>query len=252
MSDHNHPGHSGHSDDGDGNDPAHGISHGAGHEMDVPPTKELFNIVWGLGALTLLSLVTCVQVFNNQQRDLIAERGNEASQVLTEYRQGMEAATRTAGESSFKDSNGVEVKQRYVPLTVARELVLAKPERMQAAPAPKGWMHPDDIAAGAQAGAVPGAVQAPPGEGATPGAGPAVIAPGDAGSAQPGPIVPGRPGTDAPGEVHSEPGVPVADPKITDVIAPATGAPATGAGKTTADEGQSAQPTPAPAAPPAH
>lgn len=277
MSDHNHPGHnghSGHSDDGDGNDPAHGISHGAGHEMDVPPTKELFNIVWGLGALTLLSLVTCVQLFNNQQRDLMTERGSESSQVLTQYRQSMESATRTAGESSFKDSNGAEVKQRYVPLTVARELVLSKPERMQAAPAPKGWMHPDDIAAGAQASAVPGgAVQAPPDSGAAPGAGPAVIAPGDAGSAQPGPIVPGRPGTDAPGDVHSEPGVPVADPKINGTgatgtatvpgtvdgkatggaVAPATGAvpPPTAGGKSSADEGKSARPTPAPAPAPA-
>ncbi len=274
MSDHNH--HQGHSDDGDGHDGAHGVSHlGPGHEMDVPPTKELFNIVWGLGALTLLSLVTCVQLFNNQQRDLMTERGAESSQVLSQYRQGMEAATRAAGESSFKDSNGVEIKQRFVPLTVARELVLSKPERMQAAPAPKGWMHPDDIAAGVQAGSVPGAaVQAPPDGGAAPGAGPAVIAPGDAGSAQPGPIVPGRPGTDAPGAVHSEPGVPVADPKINGTgagtapgtatvpgtvdgkptggaVAPATGAgttPAAG-GKTAADEGKLAQPTPV--APPA-
>ena len=27
---------------------------GPGHEVDSPPTKELFNIVWGLGGLTLL------------------------------------------------------------------------------------------------------------------------------------------------------------------------------------------------------
>lgn len=277
MSDHNHPGNS------DGHDPAHDPahgqrSHGPGHEMDVPPTKELFNIVWGLGALTLLSLVTCVQLFNNQQRDLMTERGNESPQVLAKYRQSMEAATRTAGESSFKDSNGAEIKQRYVPLTVARELVLSKPERMQAAPAPKGWMHPDDIAAGVQAGAVPGAaVQAPPDAGPAPGAGPAMIAPGDAGSAQPGPIVPGRPGTDAPGTVHSEPGVPVADPKITGTagtvpggtatvpgtvdgkstggaVAPATGAGMTSGagGKSVADEGKSTKPTPAPAAPGAY
>jgi hypothetical protein len=208
--------------------------------MDVPPTKELFNIVWGLGALTLLSLVTCVQLFNNQQRDLMAERGNESSQILMQYRTEMEAATRTAGESTFKDSGGAEIKQRYVPLKAARELVLSKPESMHAAAPPKGWMHPDDIAAGAQAGgpSASGAVQAPPDAGSAPGAGPAAVAPGDAGPggqptqgsgnpgtpeeptgtlhpSQGGPVVPSRPGTDAPDAVHSEPGTPVADPKAT-------------------------------------
>lgn len=136
---------------------------------------------------------------------------------------------------SFKDSGGAEIKQRYVPLTVARELVLSKPERMQAAEPPKGWMHPDDIAAGAQAGAAPGAgataVQAPPDGGSAPGTGaegaqtgqpvPAgnAPAPGDATGTlnpnQPGPIAPSRPGTDAPQAEHSEPGTPVADPKAT-------------------------------------
>ena len=147
MSDHNHSGH------GDK------VTHGAGHEMDVPPTKELFNIIWGLGALTLLSLATCVQLFNNQQHDIAAERSKQGSSVFIQYRQGMDAVTKSAGELSFKDSTGAEVKQRYVPLAVARERVLSKPERMLASPAPAGWMHPDDIAAGGQAG---GAVPAAP------------------------------------------------------------------------------------------
>lgn len=299
MNDHNtghqgqRDGHSGHSDDGDGNEPAHGISHGgAGHEMDIPPTKELFNIVWGLGALTLLSLVTCVQLFNNQQRDIMTERGNESSQVLAEYRKGMESATRTAGESTFKDSSGAEIKQRHVPLTVARELVLSKPERMQAAAPPKGWMHPDDIAAGVQAGAPAGAagsaVQAPPDAGSAPGAGPAAIVPGNAAPGgqpapsgnpgtpeaptgtlnpdQPGPIAPSRPGTDAPDAVHSEPGVPVADPKVTGKTGSGAGsnvpgtvdgkptggavAPATGSG--TAGKAPATSPATSPTPAPAH
>jgi hypothetical protein len=43
-------------------DPSHKTS-GPGHEVDSPPTKELFNIVWGLGGLTLLSIATCAQLF---------------------------------------------------------------------------------------------------------------------------------------------------------------------------------------------
>jgi hypothetical protein len=204
MSDHN----TGHEPHGDT------VTHGAGHEMDVPPTKELFNIVWGLGALTLLSLVTCVQLFNNQQRDIMDERGKESSLVLAQYRQGMDAVTKSSGEVTFKDSTGAEIKQRYVPLAVARDLVLSKPERMQAAPAPKGWMHPDDIAAGAAAGAsgaAPGAVQAPPGAGTVPVGTPE----------QGGAIVPGNPGT-LPGP--SVPGAPAGDPKIDGAAGAATGA----------------------------
>ena len=98
MSDHNHSDHS-HSHQGHGEHDK--LTHGAGHEMDVPPTKELFNIIWGLGALTLLSLATCVQLFNNQQHDITAERGKESSAVLMQYRQGMDAVTKSAGEVAF-------------------------------------------------------------------------------------------------------------------------------------------------------
>jgi len=227
------------SDHNTGHEP-HGatVTHGAGHEMDVPPTKELFNIVWGLGALTLLSLVTCVQLFNNQQRDIMDERGKEASLVLAQYRQGMDAVTKSSGELAFKDSTGAEIKQRYVPLAVARDLVLAKPERLQAAPAPRGWMHPDDIAAGTQAGAAgadgaaPTGVQAPPGAGTMPGA---------ADTLQGGELAPGQPGVQ-PG--ISAPGAPGADPKMdgagADAGAGAAGGTGAAAGAGTDDKGSTA------------
>lgn len=252
MSDHNHSDHS-HSHQGHGEQDK--LTHGAGHEMDVPPTKELFNIIWGLGALTLLSLATCVQLFNNQQHDITAERGKESSAVLMQYRQGMDAVTKSAGEVAFKDSTGAEVKQRYVPLAVARELVLSKPERLLASPAPAGWMHPDDIAAGGQAG---GAAPAP-----AP-AVPAIPAPTD--------IAPGTPPTDAPAGTVNTPAtgtppvgsVPAGAPPA-GTVAPAgagTGAdakaatppataPATPAGTPAADPGKSGATTPAPAPAPA-
>ena len=110
---------------------------GGGHEIDEPPTKELFNIVWGLGAMTLLSIVTCVQLFNNQQHDLMAERGKEASFVLEQYQSDMDAVIKGSGELTFKDTNGKEVKQRFVPLAVARELVLSKPCLLYTSPSPR-------------------------------------------------------------------------------------------------------------------
>lgn len=231
-----------------GDDQAAG--HGAGHEMDVPPTKELFNIVWGLGALTLLSLVTCVQLFNNQRDDLMAERGREAGQVLTDYRQNMDAVTKGSGKVSFKDSTGAEVSQAYVPLAVARELVLSKPERLLAAPAPRGWMHPDDIAAGAQAGgtaagaaggaaagAAPTGIQAPPGSGQVP---PDTVTENPPAPGPGGPIVPGREGTLAPTDGHSVPGQPAADPRIDG--AASNGAPGTGTPPANSDLGPGATP----------
>ena len=135
----------------DSHNTGHGHNSGGGHEVDEPPTKELFNIIWGLGALTLLSLVTCVQLFNNQQRDLMTERSKEASFVLEQYQNDMDTVVKGSGELSFKDTNGKDVMQRYVPLAVARELVLSKPDGLHAAAAPPGWQHPDDIAAGGQA-----------------------------------------------------------------------------------------------------
>ncbi len=260
MSDHNH---SDHGSSGHGHDHGDKLTHGAGHEMDVPPTKELFNIIWGLGALTLLSLATCVQLFNNQQADITAERGKESSAVLMQYRQGMDAVTKSAGEVAFKDSTGAEVKQRYVPLAVARELVLSKPERLLASPAPAGWMHPDDIAAGGQAG---GAAPAP-----AP-AIPVIPAPTDIAPGTPT----GTPPTDAPAGTVTTPAtgtppagsVPAGAPPA-GTVAPAgagTGAdakaatppataPATPAGAPAVDPGKSGAakaPTPTPAPAPAH
>ena len=223
MSDHKHSGH--------GHDPDGG-ARGAGHEMDVPPTKELFNIIWGLGALTLLSLATCVQLFNNQQHDLMAERGKEASFVLEQYQSDMDAVIKGSGELSFKDTNGKEVKQRFVPLAVARELVLSKPEGLHAAAPPPGWQHPDDIAAGGQAG---GAAPTPAPPVPVPAPGDAVVpAPGDAaGAVVPGaspgaPAVPGAaPGAPAPEPGAAAPGVPAPAPGAAPPAAapPAAGAP---------------------------
>lgn len=229
---------------------SHNTGHGGGHEIDEPPTKELFNIIWGLGALTLLSLVTCVQLFNNQQRDLMSERSKEASFVLDQYHKEMDAVTKGSGELSFKDSNGKEVKQRFVPLAVARELVLSKPDGLHAGAPPPGWQHPDDIAAGGQAaGAVPTPAPTP-----TPTDGAAVPAPTD-GAAVPTPTdgtapaaagTPGQPGAAAPAPAAPAPGTPAPGTPAPAAPAPAAAEPAKPAapaeGKPAADPAKAADP----------
>jgi hypothetical protein len=143
---------------------SHG-AHGGGHEIDAPPTRELFNIVWGLGLLTLLSLVTCVQLFNNQAREIGADRGKEGSYVLADYRKDAETRTRGSGQDSVTDATGkVVAKYNYIPLASARELILGKPEKLGAFAPPPGWIHPDDVAAGGQGGQ-PAAPQPIPADG---------------------------------------------------------------------------------------
>lgn len=128
---------------------------GPGHEVDSPPTKELFNIVWGLGGLTLLSIATCAQLFYQQERDIMADRAKESSYQLVEYRDEMHKRSTGNGVVEFKDANGNVIKQRYRPLDAARAEVLSKPEALRAAAAPPGWIHPDDIAQGGQGGTNP-------------------------------------------------------------------------------------------------
>lgn len=136
------------------NDPSHKTS-GPGHEVDSPPTKELFNIVWGLGGLTLLSIATCAQLFYQQERDIQEERGKESSYQLVSYRKEMQERSAGNGSVEFKDSTGAIVRQKYRPLDAARAEVLSNPNALKASAAPAGWIHPDDIAAGGQGGTTP-------------------------------------------------------------------------------------------------
>lgn len=137
---------------------------GPGHEVDSPPTKELFNIVWGFGGLTLLSIITCTQLFYQQERDIAEERGKETSYQLAAYRKEMAERASGSGALEFKDSTGGVVKQKFRPIDQARADVLGKPDALKASAPPPGWIHPDDIAAGSQAPGTAGNVgtTAPP------------------------------------------------------------------------------------------
>jgi len=152
-----------------------------GHEIDAPPTRELFNIVWGLGAITLLSILTCVQLFNTQRDELQKERYSQTSWRLAEYQTGQDKLRFESGEYELND-DGKVVMVKYVPLARATEKVLQEPKLLKAAPPPPGFVHPDDMAGGGQAAApaaaavkAPAPTEAPPAgaEGAT--AGPAPV-----------------------------------------------------------------------------
>lgn len=239
----------------DHNNNAHG-QHSGGHEVDSPPTRELFNIIWGLSALTLLSLVTCVQLFNNQARDLNTERGKEGSYVLQDYRKDQETRTRGSGQDSVTDATGkVVARYNYIPLASARELVLSKPEKLGAFPPPAGWVHPDDIASGGQGGAPPVPPPAPaPTDGApAPTDGAAVPVPAD-GQPAPAPTdgAAGTPptGTTATGTTAAT-GTPPVGTTVTGTTVTGTTATGTTAAPAPANGGPAPQPATAPTPTPA-
>jgi hypothetical protein len=146
----------------------HSEHHGGGHEVDQPPTRQLFNIVWGLGALTLLSIVTCVQLFNQQRDAMLAESMSAPSYRLAEYRAAQDTRASSNGAEELV-VDGKTVTLEYVPLDVAAKKILANPALLQAPPPPPGWIHPDDIASGGAKAPTPApAPAAVEGEGAAP------------------------------------------------------------------------------------
>ena len=163
----------------DNHSPSHPDSHGAGHdahdvgghEIDSMPNRRLFNLLFGLSALTLLCCIGLIQVFNSQAAKIAEERAQEGSFLLRDYQQEMDEVG-----GSYAPAEGGKFR---IPHEKAKQLVVSDPSRLQAFPPPEGWVHPDDLlgaggAAGAQApaGAVgsadatdDAAAQPTPGEG---------------------------------------------------------------------------------------
>jgi len=139
MSDHDH-------DDHD-----HGA---AGHEIDKMPSRKLFNLLFGLSALTLVACIGVVQLFYQQVSSITDARNAKVSFKLTEYRTEMEDLRENWGPVWLTDDDGVSVKQRgkgvheakrfQMPLAEARKRVLESPDKfLKAAPAYRSWPNPD-------------------------------------------------------------------------------------------------------------
>lgn len=110
----------------------HGHGEGIlGHEVDDPPNTRLFNILIWCSLLVFLSCVALVQVFNRQRASIVAERSAQGSHVLNAYRKEM-ASTKGAIEAG-------------------KNQVAGNAAMLKAFPAPAGWVHPDDMVAGAAA-----------------------------------------------------------------------------------------------------
>jgi hypothetical protein len=127
--------------------------HGTGaHEIDNMPNGRLFNLLFGLSALTLLACIGVVQLFNRQLERIEDQRGEVASFQLSEYREEMGKLKGSWGVVEIVEDDGLpkadnapanagpELAPRYhMPLAEAKRRVLADPKVMAAQPEYPDW-----------------------------------------------------------------------------------------------------------------
>lgn len=158
--DHSHDhGVGGHGDHGHGDE-------GAGHEIDRMPNARLFNLLFGLSGLTLLSAIGVIQLFNIQVDALEQSRAQQGSFRLAAYTEEMNKAKTSSGEIKINElDDKATVNTRYfVPLATARKQVLDDPKKLSAFGQYPGWKTSDDqapAAAPAPGGAAPAGAPVP-------------------------------------------------------------------------------------------
>lgn len=238
MSDHDktNGGHDDHDDHG-----------GAGHEVDKMPSGRLFNLLFGLSALTLVACIGVVQLFYRQVDTIRDTRDTKLSFQLAEYRQEMDEL-KSGYVVVMMDDDGVpaaeggrgvfEARHFQMPLAEARKRVLEQPQQLLKAARPyRGWRNPD---ANAPKSAPTGPMPRNPMRPVPPPDGKVVPLPGAPGA--PGgmgvqPVVPTAPGQPAQ-PVQPEGAQPGAGGKAP-ADAPAEGKPANeGEGKSDAKKGE--------------
>jgi hypothetical protein len=163
----------------------HDHGHGGGHEVDAIDSGHLINLLVVLTVLTLGASIAVVQMFASDRDELLAERAQEGSFQYRDYAETQKAWLETAGQS--------DPGKFRIPVAKAKELVAADAMRLRAAPAPAGWIHPDDVNAkpAAPAPAAPAPAEGAPAEPAPTEGAAAAPAPAEGAAAAPAPA-PGR------------------------------------------------------------
>jgi len=144
MSDHdkNHDTHGGHDDH----------AAGGGHEVDKMPSGRLFNLLFGLSALTLVACIGVVQLFYQQVDTIRDGRDTKVSFQLAEYRAQMDELkggrvvemTDDDGVPAAEGGRGVyETRHFQMPLADARKRVLEQPQLLKSGGPYRGWRNPD-------------------------------------------------------------------------------------------------------------
>lgn len=111
-----------------------------GHEIDATPNRNLFGFLGVMVVILILAAIGVYQLFVVHSEAKLADAASvPAAQLAAQHAREAELAT-TYGQVVF---DGKPAGYR-IPVAEAKRLVIADPTRMQAAPAPEGWIHPDD------------------------------------------------------------------------------------------------------------
>ncbi|MEM7157787.1 MAG: hypothetical protein AAF799_33415 [Myxococcota bacterium] len=128
--------------------------HAGAHEVDNMPSGKLFNLLFGLSALTLAACIGVVQLFHQQTASIEAQRAKKESFQLTEYKEEMEAIQAEWSVVTINDDDGLteaqggkgphEARRYQMPLSEARKRVLDAPDKsLKAGRRYRGWTNPD-------------------------------------------------------------------------------------------------------------
>lgn len=111
-----------------------------GHEVDATPNRNLIAFLAVMGVLIVLASIGVYELFVAHTGEQLSEAASVPAPVLVEQNARDKEFATTWGKVVV---DGKDAGWR-MPFAEAKRLVLADPARFAPAPAPAGWMHPDD------------------------------------------------------------------------------------------------------------
>lgn len=106
--------------------------HDGGHELENINTKILFQLVFGLSGLVLVACIIVATWFYKQNAAIQEERASQAENYTVK---------KQLLKRDREDMAGIDK---------AVQAMLDNPASLKGAPAPAGWIHPDDVAKAAE------------------------------------------------------------------------------------------------------
>jgi len=111
-----------------------------GHEIDVPPNRNLFAFLAVMVVLMVASAIGVYQLFVSHSDATLSTAANVPSaQLEAQHARDTNFAT-TYGKVAIEG----QPPAFRIPFADAKALVLKDAARFSAAPAPADWIHPDD------------------------------------------------------------------------------------------------------------
>ena len=119
-----------------------------GHEIDRPPGAQLIVSLVVLAAIVIGSGILVYQLFVSASGDEMAHAASRANPIVVQ--QDAHDARLLTGWTEVVHTDTTTQKTAVIgyrmPIAQAKALILQNPTVFVAAPAPKGWVHPDDEA----------------------------------------------------------------------------------------------------------